>query len=68
MERQRNPGSGDLLLRDKLQGYFRVPSIQHYLIVDPDKRLFIYHARGEADAVATRIVSEGAPFGSTRRG
>jgi Uma2 family endonuclease len=47
-------------LRDKLQGYFRVPSVQHYLIVDPDKRLVIHHARAEADTVATRIVSEGA--------
>ena len=25
-------------LRDKLVGYFRVQSIRHYLIVDPDKR------------------------------
>jgi Uma2 family endonuclease len=45
-------------LRDKLQGYFRVPSIQHYLIADPDKRIVIHHARAQ-DAIATRIVSEG---------
>ena len=47
-------------LRDKLQGYFRVPSIKHYLIVDPDKRLIIHHARGDGDVIATRIVSDGA--------
>jgi Uma2 family endonuclease len=47
-------------LRDKLQGYFRVPSIRHYLIVDPDKRLIIHHARGDGDLIATRIVSDGA--------
>ena len=47
-------------LRDKLQGYFRVPSVQHYLIVDPDKRLIIHHARGDGDVIATRIVSDGA--------
>ena len=46
-------------LRDKLQGYFRVPSIKHYLIVDPDKRLIIHHARGDGDVIATRIVSDG---------
>jgi len=46
-------------LRDKLQGYFRVPSIRHYLIVDPDKRLVIHHARGDGDVIATRIVSDG---------
>jgi Uma2 family endonuclease len=43
----------------KLAGYFRVPSVQHYLIVDPDRRLIIHHARGEADVIATRIVREG---------
>lgn len=54
-----SPGNAATDLRDKLQGYFRVPSIHHYLIVDPDKRLVIHHARGEADLVATRIVSDG---------
>jgi Uma2 family endonuclease len=46
-------------LRDKLQGYFRVASIQHYLIVDPDKRLVIHHARGEDDAVSARLLTAG---------
>jgi Uma2 family endonuclease len=46
-------------LRDKLQGYFHVASVQHYLIIDPDKRLVIYHARGRDDAVTTRIVTTG---------
>jgi Uma2 family endonuclease len=43
----------------KLAGYFRVPALQHYLIVDPDKRRVIHHARGEGDIIATRIVGEG---------
>jgi Uma2 family endonuclease len=54
-----SPGNAATDLRDKLRGYFRVPSIEHYLVVDPDKRLVIHHARGQADAVATRILSEG---------
>jgi Uma2 family endonuclease len=54
-----SPGNAVTDLRDKLQGYFRVASIQHYLIVDPDKRIVIHHARGAGDVVATRIVSEG---------
>jgi hypothetical protein len=29
------------------------------LNADPDKRLVIHHARGQADVVATRILSEG---------
>ena len=45
-------------LRDKLQGYFCVPSIVHYVIVDPDKRIVIHHARGSGDAIATRILSD----------
>jgi Uma2 family endonuclease len=55
-----SPGNAMKDLRDKLLGYFRVPSIQHYLIVDPDKKLVIHHARGQDDTVATRIVSEGS--------
>jgi Uma2 family endonuclease len=46
-------------LRDKLVGYFQVPSIVHYLIVDPDDRLVIHHARGDSDAITTRIVRAG---------
>jgi Uma2 family endonuclease len=56
-----SPGNAMKDLRDKFLGYFRVPSIHHYLIVDPDKRIVIHHARGE-DSVATRIVTEGAVF------
>ncbi|HEY1246096.1 MAG TPA: Uma2 family endonuclease [Hyphomicrobiaceae bacterium] len=47
-------------LRDKLMGYFQVPGVEHYLIVDPDNRLVIHHARGGGDAFATRIVNEGS--------
>jgi Uma2 family endonuclease len=47
-------------LRDKLVGYFQVPSIVHYLIVDPDSRMVIHHARGSGDAIATRILSAGS--------
>ena len=40
-----SPGNAITDLRDKLQGYFRVASIHHYLVIDPDKRLIIYHSR-----------------------
>ena len=43
----------------KLAGYFCVPAVQHYLIVDPDQRLVIHHARSEGDVVATRILHDG---------
>jgi Uma2 family endonuclease len=54
-----SPGNAITDLRDKLQGYFRLVSIQHYLIVDPDKRLVIHHSRGQEEVVATRIVTTG---------
>jgi Uma2 family endonuclease len=44
----------------KLAGYFRVPSVVHYLIIDPDKPLVIHHARGIHDTILTHIVREGA--------
>jgi len=46
-------------LRDKLAGYFLVPSIMHYLIVDPDKRMVIHHRRTDT-AIETRIATSGA--------
>ena len=32
-------------LTDKLAGYFQVPSIQHYLIIDPEEGQVIWHRR-----------------------
>jgi Uma2 family endonuclease len=43
----------------KLAGYFRVPSVAHYLIVDPDQPLIIHHARESQDTILTHIVREG---------
>jgi Uma2 family endonuclease len=43
----------------KLSGYFSLPSVQHYLILDPERRVVIHHKRGAADAIETRVLSEG---------
>jgi Uma2 family endonuclease len=43
----------------KLVDYFRLPSVRHYLIVDPGRRTVVHHARGEDGAIATRIVPGG---------
>lgn len=43
----------------KLAGYFRLPSVLHYLIIDPRKPLIVHHARGTGDTLLTRIVTEG---------
>jgi Uma2 family endonuclease len=41
----------------KLAGYFRVASVQHYLIVDPVRSVLIHHRRS-AEIIETRIASE----------
>jgi Uma2 family endonuclease len=41
----------------KLQGYFTLPSLFHYLIIDPDRQLLIHHQRATGDAVVPRIVT-----------
>ena len=43
----------------KLVGYFLMPSLQHYLIVNPDRRMLVHHAR-DGDAIRTRILGSGA--------
>jgi len=43
----------------KLAGYFRLPSVAHYLIVDPAKPLVVHHARGSGDTIITRVVTTG---------
>lgn len=43
----------------KLAGYFRLPSVAHYLIVDPTQPNVIHHSRGTGDAILTRIITEG---------
>ncbi len=42
----------------KLQDYFRVDSIYHYLIVDPEMRTLIHHQRDD-ERIATAIMRDG---------
>lgn len=55
-----SPSTGRNDAARKLAGYFKLPSIAHYLIIDPDEPLVIHHARGEGGQVLTRILREGA--------
>jgi len=43
----------------KLDGYFSLPSVEHYLILDPDRRVMIHHRRGQAGAIETRVLRDG---------
>lgn len=44
----------------KLKGYFQVPSVRHYLIVDPESRAITHHKRGRGEGVKGRTVRKGA--------
>jgi Uma2 family endonuclease len=44
---------------EKLVEYLSVPSIHHYLIVNPAKKVVIHHARAQGGDISTRIVSSG---------
>ena len=43
---------------EKLEGYFRLPTIMHYLIVDPRKRRVVLHSR-VGNGIATSIHPDG---------
>jgi Uma2 family endonuclease len=55
-----SPSTRHIDLSLKLAGYFRLPGVVHYLIVDPVQPLIIHHARRNDDSIITRIVGEGA--------
>lgn len=43
----------------KLYGYFQLPSVHHYMIVDPDKYVIIHHCRTES-GIETSLLRDGA--------
>lgn len=55
-----SPSTGYVDTGQKLEGYFRVPSVMHYLIVDPRKAVVIHHRRASGELIETRIASAGA--------
>jgi Uma2 family endonuclease len=54
-----SPSTQRIDVAQKLAGYFRLPSVAHYLIVDPTQPSVIHHSRGAGDTIVTRIVTEG---------
>ena len=53
-----SPGTRSVDTGGKLVGYFMVPSIAHYLIVDPMRPIVIHHRR-DGDRIGTSILSSG---------
>jgi len=43
----------------KLIGYFKLPSVQHYLVLDPEARTVTHHTRGADDRISSQLLSAG---------
>lgn len=43
----------------KLAEYFSLPTVQHYLIVDPVRRVVIHHQRGQDGEIRTHVRHDG---------
>ena len=54
-----SPSTRGIDVGAKLSDYFRIPSLRHYLIVRPDRRVVIHHRRDEAGAIMTAILGDG---------
>jgi len=53
-----SPSTARIDATTKLRGYFKVASVQHYLIIDPETRAVTHHKR-VGNAVKTRTVRKG---------
>ena len=54
-----SPSTRGVDATSKLIGYFRIPSLHHYLLVDADRRVLVHHRRGEGGEIVTRILPPG---------
>ncbi len=43
----------------KLTDYFRLPSVQHYLMVRTDRRVLVHHRRNASAGIDTALLSAG---------
>jgi Uma2 family endonuclease len=54
-----SPDSGTRDRVTKLRAYFKLPSVQHYLIVWPDEMRIVRHSRAADGGVATKVLASG---------
>ena len=54
-----SPSSGSRDSGSKLEGYFRLASVRHYLIVTTRNRAVIHHQRDDAGGITTCIIRAG---------
>lgn len=43
----------------KLEDYFRLPAVRHYLLLRTDRKSIIHHARDEAGIITTSVLTSG---------
>jgi len=53
-----SPSTQSIDTGDKLAGYFRVPSVMHYLVVSARRRQVVHHRR-TGDSIVSAVVTEG---------
>ena len=54
-----SPSTASIDHGPKLAGYFSLPSVAHYLILDPERRVLTHHKRGRGDIIEMRILRDG---------
>jgi Uma2 family endonuclease len=54
-----SPSSRGIDAGAKLAGYFSLPSLRHYLIVDTENRVVLHHRRDEEGRIGVRILHDG---------
>jgi Uma2 family endonuclease len=54
-----SPSSRGIDSGAKLMGYFRLPSVRHYLVLDAEGRAVAHHRRDESGEISTRILRNG---------
>jgi Uma2 family endonuclease len=54
-----SPDSGTRDRATKLRAYFKLPSVQHYLIVWPEEQRVVRHPRMPNDQIATQVFASG---------
>jgi Uma2 family endonuclease len=53
-----SPSTRNNDLTDKLVDYFRLPSVRHYLVVNPQTRIVVHHERTESGTIVIRLPTD----------
>ena len=54
-----SPGTKTVDTTKKLEGYFKLASVRHYLILDPEAATIVHHARDAFGAISTSLLTSG---------